>query len=191
MRFLIGLAVVATLGRSAAAASAQYAWLDESVPGSWNEPGVPVPAAPPVDEPIDPRCRELARPPELAEDAHVVDSGWDLIGGYQGGWDTVVITGTATYGGMCRPWHYQAFVFVKGVFSGTLSPETMDSRTDGALRHVFIEGDGRLMAEYVRYADSDPLCCPSRTTNVEFEIVATDDGPIVRPVSAFTSTGRD
>lgn len=103
------------------------------------------------------------------------------------GWQTVVIRGTAGYDGMCRPVQYQAFVFVRGVFVGTLSPEPMDSRTDGALTRVALRNSELLSAEYVRYAAEDPLCCPSRTTTVAFEI---GDGPVVRPASASTSSER-
>ena len=69
----------------------------------------------------DPRCREGARPPQLDEDKRLRDQGWDLVGAYQGGWQILVIRGTAGYDGMCRPLQYQDFVFVRGVFAGTLS----------------------------------------------------------------------
>jgi hypothetical protein len=121
----------------------------------------------------------------LEEDRRVQDHGWDLIGAYQAGWQVVVIRGTASYDGMCRPRQYQAFVFVRGTFAGTLSPEAMDSRTDGALGEIILQSDHRLSAQYVRYAPKDPLCCPSRTTSVEFEI--SRGVPIVQPVSAYTS----
>lgn len=163
-------------------------WLDQSKPVSWNKPGLSIPAAPAVQELVNPYCRELARPPELAEDIRVRDRGWQLYGPYQGGWQIVVIHGTATHDGMCRPWQYQAFVFVRGVFAGTLSPKPMDSRTDGALTRVFLVNDHQLRAEYVRYAAKDPACCPSRTTSVEFEIAR--DEPVVRPLSASTSSNR-
>jgi hypothetical protein len=137
----------------------------------------------------DPRCRAQARPPQLEEDVRVRDRGWDLIGAYQGGWQILVVRGTAGYDGMCRPRQYQDFVFVRGVFAGTLSPHAMDSRTDGALGRVFVQGSSRLTGEYARYAATDPLCCPSRTTAVVFEIAATG-APAVRPVSTSTSTPR-
>ena len=161
-------------------------WLDEPKPASWNEPGMRVPVAPPVLGTADPRCRDLARPPELEEDTRLRNQGWDLVGAYQGGWRILVIRGTAGYDGMCRPRHYQDFVFVRGVFAGTLSPQAMDSRTDGALGRVFLQSANRLTAEYARYAASDPLCCPTRTTRVIFDIA--NDVPVVRPVSASTST---
>jgi hypothetical protein len=43
-----------------------------------------------------------------------------------------------------------AFVFSRGVFVDTPSPDTMDSRTDGALGQVFLQGENRLAAEYAR-----------------------------------------
>jgi len=163
-------------------------WLDQPKPASWNKPGLPIPTAPKIQGTVDPRCRDLARPPQLEEDKRVRGQGWDLVGAFQGGWEILVIRGTAGYDGMCRPLKYQAFVFVRGVFAGTLSPVAMDSRTDGALSQVFLQSDGRLTAEYLRYAAKDPLCCPSRTTRIEFEVAA--DGPVLRSVSASTSPSK-
>lgn len=160
-------------------------WLDEPTPASWNKPGLPIPAAPRIQGNVDPRCRGLARPPELAEDKRLRDQGWDLVGAYQGGWQVLVIRGTASYDGMCRPRQYQDFVFARGVFAGTLSPQVMDSRTDGALGRVYLQSDSRLTAEYARYAAMDPLCRPSRTTSVVFDIA--NDAPVLRPISAATS----
>ena len=99
----------------------------------------------------------------------------------------LVIRGTAGYDGMCRPRQFQDFVFLRGAFAGTLSPRAMDSRSDGALRRVSLQGPSRLMAEYDRYAATDPLCCPSRTTIVVFDVPS--DGQALRPVSVST-TGR-
>lgn len=163
-------------------------WLDALRPASWNKSGLSIPVAPSVQGDTDPRCRALTRPAELEEDRHVQEQGWDLVGAYQGGWRMLIIRGTAAYDGMCRPRQYQVFVFVRGVFAGTLSPEAMDSRTDGALNQVFLQSDGQLIAEYLRYAAKDPLCCPSRTTRVEFRFG--DDGPALRPISASTSPNR-
>lgn len=160
------------------------AWLDQPTPSQWNKHGLSVPAAPKIQG-ADPRCRGQARPPQLAEDKRVRDRGWDLVGAYQGGWQILVIGGTTSYDGMCRPLQYQEFVFVRGVFAGTLSPRTMDSRTDGALARVYLQGDRRLTAEYLRYAATDPLCCASRTTTVAFEM--TGNPPIVRAVATSTS----
>lgn len=160
-------------------------WLDQPKPASWNQPGAPIPAAPRIQGRIDPRCKQQARPPQLEEDKKLQDRGWDLVGPYQGGWETLVIRGTASYDGMCRPLQYQDFVFVRGAFAGTLSPQPMNSRTDGALRRAFLQSSSRLTAEYDRYTAADPLCCPSRTTRVEFDLAS--GAPVVRPVSASTT----
>jgi hypothetical protein len=161
------------------------AWLDESKPASWNTPGLSVPAAPKMEGAVDQKCREMARPPQLDEDKRLQQHGWDLVGGYQGGWNVLVIRGTAGYDGMCRPRQFQDFVFVRGVFAGTLAPQPMDSRTDGALSRVSLQSERRLSAEYQRYAASDAACCPSRTTTVVFEIAK--DKLAVQPVSVSTS----
>jgi hypothetical protein len=160
-------------------------WLDEAKPAAWNNDGSSIPDAPKIDADVDPRCREQARPPQLDEDKQVRDAGWNLVGAYQGGWQILVIQGTAGYDGMCRPRQFQDFVFVRGVFAGTLSPHPMDSRSDGVLGRVFLSSGSRLTAEYERYAAKDPLCCPSRTTSVTFEIGGA--APVVQPVSTFTN----
>jgi heat shock protein HslJ len=160
-------------------------WLDEPTPRSWNTPGASIPAAPKIKASVESRCRQTARVPQLDEDKRVHDQGWDLVGAYQRGRDVLLIIGAASFDGMCRPLQYQDFVFVRSAFAGTLSPQPMDSRTDGALGRVSIESTTRLTAEYARYAPADPLCCPSRTTRVVF-LIATD-APVVRPVSASTS----
>lgn len=161
-------------------------WLDDPIPATWNAVGGEFPSAPTV-EIVDPRCAQLARPAELAEDRRVQDSGWDLVGTYQGGWQVVIVRGAAGYDGMCRPLRYQAFVFIAGAFAGTLSPEPMNSRADGALDRVNVQDAQQLTAEYRRYTANDPLCCPSGTTTVVFEI---DDDSIVRPIFASTSQNQ-
>jgi heat shock protein HslJ len=170
------------LGRSQTTVAS---WLDEPKPASWNKPGLPIPAAPKPQGAVDSRCRDLARPPQLEEDTRVRAQRWDLVGAYQGGWQILVIRGTASYDGMCRPRQYQDFVFVRGVFAGTLSPQVMDSRTDGALARVFLESESRLTAEYHRYSAVDPLCCPSQTTRIVFNIAK--DAPVVEAVTTSTS----
>jgi heat shock protein HslJ len=153
-------------------------WLDEAKPASWNTPGRAIPAAPKIQGALDTRCRDASRPPQLDEDRRVRDQGWDLDGAYQGGWDILVLRGTAGYDGMCRPRQYQDFVFVRGEFVGTLSPRPMDSRTDGALQRVFLQSATRLTAEYARYSAKDALCCPSRTTTKVFEVA--NDGQVLQ-----------
>jgi hypothetical protein len=176
------LAAHGTIGQ---AWQAPASWLDAEKPASWNTPGRAVPSAPKVQDPVNPQCRDRARPPQTAEDKQVRDQGWDLVDAFHGGWQVLVVRGAAGYDGMCRPIGFQDFVFVGGAFAGTLAPEPMDSRTDGAIGRVYLQGPTQLTAEYVRYEKADPLCCPSRTTRVVFEL--SKEPPLVRPVSASTS----
>jgi len=122
--------------------------------------------------------------PASEEDRQLHAHGWDLIGAPTEGGQILVLGGAADYDGMCRPRQYQYFAFSHGVFAGTLSPSLMDSRSDGALNRVTIEGDRKLKARYARYAATDPLCCASRTTTVLFSIEK--DPPVLRPLTATT-----
>lgn len=179
------LGLLVTCGGVNHSQEAGGSWMDEPAIASWNSAGRPVPAAPDVDDPVNPRCRELARPPQSNVDTQVRDRGWDLVGAFQGGWEVLVVRGTATYDGMCRPMQYQDFVFVRGRFAGTLAPAPMNSRTDGALSRVTLQGPTRLTAEYLRYEEPDALCCPSRITQVAFDIAA--DPPVVHARAVSTS----
>jgi hypothetical protein len=44
--------------------------------------------------------------------------------------------------------------------------------------------------QFSRYADTDPLCCPSRISTVTYTIDLTGGQPVVTPVSA-TTTGSE
>ena len=182
----LAVAVAACSHSSLARSQSQAtAWMDQPKLAAWNQPDRGIVKAPQDAGSLGARCGTLARPPESTQDKSLREAGWDLVGAYQGGWQVLVIAAAGGYDGMCRPRQYQHFVFVRGGFVGTLSPQLMDSRTDGALSRVFIEGAGRITAEYLRYRANDALCCPSRTTSVVFEI-SKDPAPVVRPVSAST-----
>ncbi len=84
---------------------------------------------------------------------------------------------------MRRPVAYQQFVFVDGVFAGTLAPQAMMPRTDGALFDVWI-GPDEVGALHDRYAPTDGLCCPSAQTRVSFTVERTAAGPVVTPTQA-------
>lgn len=161
-------------------------WLDQGL-GNWNEPGMAIPEAPPRD-PLaleNPRCADQERPVETPEDELLVARGWRLYAGYQAGWGVKVISALSGYDGMCRPWGYQQFVFVDGVFAGTTSPELMNSREDGASSDISLFHN-RLTGTFLRYTDKDPLCCPSATSFVEYSIVRLDEGPVLRPERVTT-----
>jgi hypothetical protein len=169
-------------------ARADGGWLDRPLV-NWNRPGMAIPAAPAPDPFVDPRCGRFARPVETAEDAAVAAAGWTLFGMYEGGWGVKVLSGLSGYDGMCRPFAYQTFVFVDGVFAGTISPDVMSSRTDGAAVTTMLQPDGEMItAEFVRYTDDDPLCCPSRRSTVIYRIDGRGRSPVLTPISVSTST---
>ena len=175
------LAGAALLSARQSRAEADGGWLDQEPPVQWNRPGMALPTTEALDSEVFPgrRCSELARAPETEEDSAVAGAGWFLMGGYAAGWGVRVVGGNGAYDGMCRPVGYQYFVFVEGVFAGTLSPEIMNSRFDGAGGRPFVEGADRLGAEFVRYAPSDAFCCPSGRSVAFYRIERTDAGPVV------------
>ena len=183
-RFLLTAALMgAILTLLPGAAQADGAWLD-GPPVQWNSPGMAVPAAP-FTEDLDttgfPFCGRDERPVETFEDEAVANAGWRLFGTYEAGWGVTVIHALTGYDGMCRPMGYQVFVFADGHFAGTISPEPMNSRTDGAGGSVLLLAPGNaLSAAFQRYADTDPLCCPSRRSLVGYSIELDRTG--TRPV---------
>jgi len=174
-------------------ALADGSWLDATIT-SWNTAGAAIPAAPTSGISLNrPLCGQTFRAPETGEDAAVAAEGWMLFGAYESGWSIRIVHGEAGADGMCRPESYQVFVFVGGVFVGTISPGVMNSRADGAESFVTIgmtsTGDNRVDAEFERYGATDPLCCPSKTDSLSFSIEQQEGGPVLVPApQAFTLT---
>jgi LppP/LprE lipoprotein len=165
-------------------AGADGAWLDGPV-ANWNTPGMAIPPAPPTDPSVNPRC-PAGRPPATPREQAVVDAGWKLYGNFSQGGAVEEMSGLAGYDGMCRPMQYQIFYFVDQKFAGTLSPVTMDSRTDGALNSVAMVNDQTVTARYARYTFQDALCCPSAMSTAIFEIDRAGSAPIVSLKSVST-----
>jgi hypothetical protein len=161
---------------------AQGSWLDENLV-SWNAPGMAIPAAPAESRASIPYCAGFVRPPETAEDEQVADRGWLLYSPYELGWGISIIEGFLWFEVNCRPVGLQAFVFVDGVFAGTLAPQPMLPRTDGALFDMGFGANG-ISALYDRYTPNDGLCCPSAQTRVGFVVERTPSGPVVTPTHA-------
>jgi hypothetical protein len=180
---LASLTLVLTMLLPLSATARQASWLDGDL-ASWNTPGMNIPAAPVIDGNTDPRCAENQRPAETAEDDALIAQGWKLFAAYQRGWGVTLISGLSGYDGMCRPLGYQSFVFVDGVFAGTIAPQPMDARTDGASNGIDLYNDNQLWGEFVRYTADDPLCCPSGSTAVNYTVDETADGPVLNPVQS-------
>lgn len=182
-RMAIGaLAVVLALPLAGAIAQGT-SWLDGDM-APWNTAGMAVPQAPQIEGNSDPRCAENERPAETPEDQQLTAAGWRLFRAYQRGWGISLVPALSAYDGMCRPLGYQWFVFVDGTFAGTISPQPMDSRTDGAATDAVLYSADNLNATYLRYAPDDPLCCASGSDSVQFTIERSANGAVLVPQRA-------
>ena len=180
LALLLVASVPALLLRVVAAADDSGAWLQDPLANNWNQVGMDVPAALTVNA-TNPRCATAGRWAETPPDQALVDAGWSLFGPYRAGWGLLVVDAAGGYDGMCRPLAYQSFVFVDGQLAGTISPEPMNSRTTGAGTVISIREDV-VSARYLRYAPTDPLCCPSRgAVVVDFQIDRTPQGTRLTP----------
>jgi len=187
-RTACAFAIVAWASASAGA-DAPTSWLDREVPSAWNVPGAKIPAAPKAepDAVLARQCASLVRPSASATDRAVAAAGWKLLGASQRFGDTEIVGGQSAFDGMCRPLGYQFFVFSGGRFAGTVSPAPMDSRTDGAAQIPQVVAAAELTLPFSRYAPSDPLCCPSRITTVQFKLQKGKAGPVLAAKGATSA----
>ena len=171
-RWLVSCAAAALcLGAAAAsAATSPGAWIDKKPVAAWNKAGAAIPRPVKADAGNEASCKSNIRKASSPEDQRVAAAGWQLIGAHQQFGSTTVVEGASGFDGQCRWAGYQAFVFVGGTFAGTLAPAAMDSRSDGALDTVRLGSATSFSADFTRYADSDPLCCPSRTSYVSYAL---------------------
>jgi hypothetical protein len=172
------VALIAALTPSLAAADGT--WLDEPL-NNWNQAGMDIPQAPPMDPSTNPQCLPQGRPAETDSDQALTDAGWTLFAGYNAGWNTRVVRALSGYDGMCRPLGFNVFVFVDGKFAGAISPNLMDSRTDGVGDVRFFAAKDNIIGEFQRYAPTDPLCCPSGSATVFYMVNRTPAGPVLVP----------
>jgi hypothetical protein len=184
MRELSGVVICALL--ALAQAKPQGSWLD-APPKTWNTAGAAIPKAKPNPDNAS-RCRrEDARHPTLPADRQVAAAGWTLMGATLVYNQTTVVSALSGYDGMCRPNGYQTFVFRNGKFAGTISPTSMDSRTDGAASPPRLVSEDMLTVQFLRYSESDALCCPSRTTSVTYKLENAAGGALLVPTNISTS----
>jgi hypothetical protein len=190
MRYLAycALACSALLILSTSPVLAGGTWLDAGS-ASWNKPGAALPHAEPATSGNLARCGSELRSPETAADHAVAAAGWKLYGPYQLYGGTAIVMAESDADGMCRPEGYQAFVFVHGAFAGTLAPKAMSARSDGSFQSAQLFGATSFNADFERYTESDPLCCPSRTTTVTFKVVRKSGHSVV--VASDISTSKN
>lgn len=151
-------------------------WLD-TAPKPWNRAGRPLPKAP-RGAALESFC-SAAYKGTTPEEKQVTEAGWILTSPAQSSSGIAIVSGQAFSDGMCRPVEYNYFVFVRGVYAGSLSPVRMNSRQDSSLVEVIPIAKDRLLARFSRYVDRDPLCCPSRESEVEFLIQESGGKPLV------------
>ncbi len=163
-------------------------WLDEPLQ-NWNAAPTRVPKAPKgFADFSDPMCKGVPAPHVAATPAEraVSAAGWLLDGPEQRHGQTLLIAAKTDIDGMCRPMNYQYFIFVAGEFAGTVSPVPMNSRVDGAGFGIRFSNELAIVADFQRYAPSDPMCCPSRTSRVSFAIEWQNGRPVLAPQAIQT-----
>ncbi|MCA1636857.1 MAG: LppP/LprE family lipoprotein [Acidobacteria bacterium] len=168
-------------------AFAQNLWLDQKPLPNWNERSRTILQTRKISNSELKRCSVGVRQPTLPADLLLAKMGWTLVGAAQIHGKTTVVTVTEAFDGMCRPLKFQMFVFVGNRLAGTLSPSPMDSRTDSSLIEVDITSETNLTAEYARYRESDPLCCPYKTEAVNFVIKRDGESFLLTPASSKIS----
>jgi hypothetical protein len=188
------LSLAAFLNVSAAAQTKDGAsWLDRPLMG-WNKAGAAIPQAPAASESrdaVEKRCQLTPRRATEAERA-VDAAGWIAFLNYDQVLvreDIEIVGGMRAADGMCRPIAYNLFVFVGGRFAGVLSPTVMTSRLDGSSGPVRILAADSLSAEFARYKEIDPLCCPSSRVSVRYRVNRASGRPIVEPIEIRTTRG--
>ena len=161
-------------------------WLDKKPVTAWNKAGAPIPHAPKPNNDNRSACASNIRRAASAADKRLAAAGWQLVGASLQFGGTSVIQAAAGFDGMCRWSGYQAFVFVNGTYAGTLAPAPMESRSDGALSDVHLYSATNVAADFTRYAESDPLCCPSRMSSVTYAFARKPGGTIVAATEVTT-----
>jgi hypothetical protein len=178
-------ALLVVIGTTVLSAQLATAWLDRPLAG-WNQPKGNVPAsriAADSEATLERRCsapksaspgavdavRKARWVPYLHLDQTIASNYIEVIGGMTG----------ATAG--CEPLYFNLFVFVGGVFAGTVSPALMAPSRDSAAGAVRITGPDTLTVEFARFMPGDAECCPSSRVRVSYRIDRAGAGPALVP----------
>lgn len=182
--------------------SSSTSWLDnqDTHDMTWNSLGNGSPLkVPPAPSPEDPdafkdRCKDSQIDPKSQQERSVNLAGWTIIAPSETSNGVTIVTGASDADGMCRPWNYQIFVFSRDRFAGTIAPSPMSSRLDGSAWGVSVgipRGDTTILtASFNRYAEEDPLCCPSATTVVRYRLLDEDRETRLTPIDFRTQPTR-
>ena len=172
-----------------AAQTPEPTWLDRPM-SNWNVSGRAMPRAAINGETISEiakRCALLPVTRNTSGERMVADAGWLPFHTFDRQIvqrDVEILGGLAGADGMCRPVDFNVFVFVGGQLAGTLSPADMVSRTDASIAGgIRLADDDTIAAEFARYRETDPLCCPTGRVTVRYRIDRKATPPVVVPVS--------
>lgn len=160
----------------------EKSWLDKPA-NNWNEPGSSIPRT--ERSFLDPECQTELRGPTTETEKEVVQAGWLLSKDMQqplAHSSTTVIVAYGETEGMCRPGMVQAFVFLNGLFVGTVSPQPAAARATGNLEGVRISSPTRIEADFSYYNGTEPMCCPSRLRSVYYEIREVGHDSVLAPI---------
>lgn len=188
---MIKVLALALLVTTAALAQApEPSWLDRPLV-NWNTSGRALPRAVPNGETIaeiTKRCVDARMLRNTPGERALADAGWlpfHMFDRQIVQRDVEIVGGLAGVDGMCRPVDFNVFVFVGGRLAGTLSPAEMSSRSDGSIGGAIrLADDDTIAAEFARYAEPDPLCCPTARITVRYRIDRKATPPVVVPVGA-------
>jgi hypothetical protein len=183
------IALAVLFGTAVLAQAPEQNWLDRPL-SNWNTPGRAVPRGIPNGETIaeiTKRCAYLPLLRNTTGERALADAGWlpfHMFDRQIVQRDVEIVGGLAGVDGMCRAVDFNIFVFVNGQWAGTLSPADMHSRADASIAGAIrLAEDDTIAAEFARYADADPLCCPSGRVTVRYRIDRKTMPPVVVPVS--------
>lgn len=175
-------------GAVVAAQPPEPTWLDRPM-SNWNVSGRAMRRAAIDGETIADiakRCALLPVKRNTLGERMVADAGWlpfHMFDRQIVQRDVEILGGLAGADGMCRPVDFNVFVFVGGQLAGTLSPTDMASRTDGSIAGgIRLADDDTIAAEFARYVETAPLCCPSGRVTVRYRIDRKATPPVVVPV---------
>lgn len=184
--FVVAFVAVLSLSFDAVA---QNIWLDQKPLPNWSSRSRAILKTKKMSPADLGQCRSQVRAAALPADRLLVQNGWTLVGPAQVFGRTSVVTVAESFDGMCRPLGFQTLVFVGNRVAGTLSPGPMNSRTDGYLTNVRLFSETYLGAEYARYRESDPLCCPYKIESVSFNIKPDGANFLLTPDQTKTDVG--
>lgn len=119
-------------------------------------------------------CSADAPAPNTPEEKELVASGNRHLtgkaarGGLAG--ETYAVEAALGYDGQCRPDPYQIYVFHNQKLVGTVVPQAMHARSDGAITDFKLLDAQHLQADIAHYGPDAPACCASSTETRVFDL---------------------